>query len=277
MNITAEDYHADRITDAITASRSCLYQLATVSPYEAWLYHPRMGGHSKPSTPSLNWGTLRHAQLAGEVLPIVVIDEDSYRRKAARELRDTAIEAGKIPMLEKEYDKFSSTFVGVKHVIDSCMEDVPMVDAKIEETLVWQEHAAHFRCRPDVMVNGYLIDYKTTSKPLTDHALKRAIVSYGYDFQAAMYLRGAKAVMGKEHQFGFVFISEEPTPRARLIWLSKEWLSIADEKVDGAMKVWSECLATDNWPDLPRVTELEPPDWMVTKAIDDIEIETDEE
>ena len=62
LEMTADDYHADKIGDVPTLSASIAQRLVTRSPLHAWTHHPRLGGatrkNAKAPTKEMDRGTI---------------------------------------------------------------------------------------------------------------------------------------------------------------------------------------------------------------------------
>lgn len=106
------------------------------------------------------------------------------------------------------------------------------------------------KCRTDctVEINGMplVVDLKSTNDA-SNEAFVRDAVRYGYDFQAAMYLEGVKAVTGIEH--GFVFIAMEKTEpySINIFQCDKPFIQHGYDIFRELLGVYHDCKQTGEW------------------------------
>lgn len=240
--------------------------LLTATPAHARLAHPRLSPqHEREDSSRLDLGTIAHGMLLeGDESRVVVIQADDWRSKAAKEERDEARILGQVPILEKDYDTVVEMVDTAKGYI-AASEIAKDFDAAIpEQTLIWKEADIWCRCRPDKATPDWRIvfDYKTCAG--TAHPAvwaKSSMVRYGYDIQAAINLRGVKALkLAKRTTFIFLVQEIEPPYVLSIVSLAPEWLKLADDKLRVAMSIWQGCVRKDSWPGYPsRVAYVEPP------------------
>lgn len=81
--------------------------------------------------------------------------------------------------------------------------------------------------------------------------------------QPAFNLRGNRATGGPEDA-NFVWLVQEVQPpfACSFVGVTPELLALGNEKVDRAVRLWSECLKSGKWPAYEnRVHWLTPPAW----------------
>lgn len=191
-------------------SRSELWRIAE-SP-EKFKYYRE---NPPEPTPALVFGQLFHKMA---LQPETVWDEFAVAPTVDRRTKDGKAEYA--AFLEASYDKVIVTADMVMQATEMCnalMENDfcrKLLSGAKETPYFWTDDLTGeaCKCRTDciVEINGIplVVDLKSTNNASTDAFCKDA-VKYGYDFQAAMYLEGVKAVTGRE--FGFVFIAVEKT------------------------------------------------------------------
>lgn len=167
---------------------------------------------------------------------------------------------GKDICMSKEYEE-AITLTGAVLASDLGKEYFEG-DGHSEVTMVWEEEIdgerVTLKCRQDRMQDG-LADLKTTTA--TDQAgFTRDARKYQYDMQAAFYMRGYRAVMGKDlspEQFVFVTI-EKATKIVCGYYLPEYALQVGWEKVDTALHRYVDCLRSDEWlgPNEGKLVEL---------------------
>src|ERR1019366_772229 len=119
FDIPSDVYHADPCI--FPSLSSGIAKNILRSPLHAQAKHPRLRLTHDPledeSSSAMKLGSLIHALVLGNGPDFAVIDADDYRTKAARELRDTALEDGFIPILAKEHAQGEKVSAAVKACI----------------------------------------------------------------------------------------------------------------------------------------------------------------
>ena len=173
--------------------------LLTQSPLHAKMQHVRLNPNAmRDESGRADLGTVAHALLLeGDNSKVVEIDAADWRTNAAKQARDEARAAGKVPILKKDY---STVKFIVEKASDFMMGSELCEDwllAKPEQTLVWEEDGIWFRARPDKLTPDYRIDFDyKTSGSAHPAAFVKVAISQGYDLQVALRRRGIKALTG---------------------------------------------------------------------------------
>lgn len=276
FTISEETYHADKIGDEITLSNSIARIIISQSPQHAWFAHPRLNPkHQSVNSDRFDLGTACHSLLLEQSdNKIVYLDFDDFRTNAAKAGRDEARAKGLTPILRKYEtsmkDMVSQAIIKIKNSeINGIFQN-----GKPEQTLVWQEGAAWCRARLDWLQadNKVILDYKTTESAEPE-ACVRKIASMGYDMQASFYKRGLVACGGSEDAV-FVFLFQEITPpyACCLVGLSNTFIEIADQKVNDAIEIWTDCMKNGKWPSYSdNVHYADPPNWLLSQYMAEME------
>lgn len=256
LTIPAADYHADKTGDQPSLSASIAHVLLTRSPAHAWTCHPRLNPDYQPDeSQTFDVGRVAHSLLLeGDGSHVVVIDADDWRTKAAKEQRELARAEGKTPLLARHYEQVQDMLEAVGEQILRLDVDPRVFSAgKAEQTLVWDEQGVTCRARLDWLRDDHaaIDDLKTSSKTANPAVWSRGMFALGYDLQAAFYLRGLRAVTGAEAGFRFVVAETTPPYAVSVVALAPSALTLANEKVDHALKLWRRCLETNEWPAYP--------------------------
>ena len=94
--------------------------------------------------------------------------------------------------------------------------------------------------RQDIGDGVALYDYKTTEASANPHAFVRTFYGCGYDFRAAWYARGIKAVLGiEEPAVRFVVQEVSPPYKIAVFQLTPYAMSYAMDRVERAIKLWT--------------------------------------
>lgn len=272
--IPAEEYHSDLLDPKRPSfSKSIAHTLLTSSPAHAKAKHPRLNpGYQAQDEERFDIGTACHALMLEGRNAVQVINADDWRTKIAKEQRDEARIAGRIPLLEKHWMACQDMVAATREQLDAIEIDPPLfVNGRAEQTIVWDEDGVLCRARADWLHDNATAcdDYKTTSRSAHPEAWSRALYSIGADLQHALYCRGIKAVTGKEPAFRFV-VQETFAPYAlSVIQLTPAVVALANEKLNTALEIWKRCLETNVWPAYPqRVCWAELPPWEEARFLE---------
>ena len=269
LTIPAEEYHADKIADVPCLSASIATILCNDSPLHAWTAHPKLNPNFVPEdTKATDIGRIVHALLLEGFSVAAILDYPDWRTKEARTARDAARQAGKIPLLSKDWTHVEAMVYAAHRQLGAHAEAKnAFTDGKPEVTMVWDEDGVACKARIDWLHDDYrfIDDYKTAASANPEQ-FTRNLFSYGYDIQAAFYLRGLKAITGKDATFRFIAQEKEPPYALSVISLGPDVLMLAEKKILYAIDLWRKCLASGEWPAYPtRVCWAELPTYEETR------------
>ena len=252
--IPAAEYHADPCpTPSLSASIATI--LIQQSCIHAKSAHPRLTENPiREEERHLDLGRLAHALMLEGMDIAVVIHADNYRTKAAQEARDGARLLGKCPILAQELVDVTAMIAACRAQLDTheqafeAFTDV----GKPEQTLIWKEGDLWCRCRIDWLhlTKPLIYDYKTGKRSARPESVSRIAAMDGWGIQASFYGRGLKAVFGADLDPIFRFVVQENFPPFALsvLELSPADLALADDQVEHAIDVFSDCLQSGVWP-----------------------------
>ena len=266
------EYLRDAATPGPSLSASLAHVLLTRSPLHCWRAHPKLNPDWEPDEPEerQSVGTIVHAiLLEGDRSRIVVIEAEDYRTKVAKEARDLAHVQGKRPIL---VDRMAEVEAAVEAARAQLAEsEIPdaFIGGHAERTLIWTDaDGVTWRSRPDWMDDKglLLLDLKTTGGSAEPDAWARGpLLAHGADLQAALGLRGARALLGPaERTFVFVVLETAPPYALSLVGLDPQFMEFAESKLDAAARRWTACRQDGVWPGYsPRIAWASPPEWAV--------------
>ena len=124
------------------------------------------------------------------------------------------------------------------------------------------------RCRPDAATEFCLWDIKTTKEQSPLKTFWKSVVDYGYDFQAALYLAGARAAGMKPKQFVFLVTSTVAPYECHAVVLPPALLAKAERQVRETCADLRDRLAMDHWDqdEANQVTEL----WIPSRYTEEV-------
>lgn len=273
----AQTYHRDDLCDQPSLSASIAKILCTSSPAHAWVAHPRLNpDYEQTDDSKYDLGVVCHALLLQGEDVAVQIDAADWRTNAAKDERDAARAAGQVPLLTKDWERAQKMIAAVRSQLESFDAQPPILAAgKPEQTLIWQEDGVWCRALVDWLHDDHaaIDDLKTTSRSANPETWTRTLFGIGADVQVAFYLRGMKALTGETPEFRFVVVETSPPYALSVVSLGLAALSLAEVKIDFAVKKWRECLAADRWPGYPtQVCHAELPPWEESRFMDHEEV-----
>lgn len=177
-----------------------------------------------------------------------------WRTKAAQEERDFVRSTGKVPILASQWPDIQEMVGAVQRQLDEHEEAKDaFTNGAPEQAVVWQEDGIWLRSRVDWLHSDFkkLDDLKTTGVSANPDAFSRSMFNNGLDIQAAMHLRGVKAVTGVDATFRFVVIETFPPFALSVVSPGPDVLLLGEKKILWAMEVWRKCLESDEWPGYP--------------------------
>lgn len=259
------DYVQDNIgAPEPSMSTGTVKALTTKSRKHAWWNHPRLGGAPSSSSSASRKGTAVHREVFGGDDSIVVLDFKDYRTKAAREARDAAEEAGKVPMLKHEWVDIEAAAEPARDALARIGVGRCEVTHLSKVDGVWQR-SRHDWIDTDLPI---VIDGKSVSCADPVEWAKRVPMGGGYHWQAELGLEGLAQLTGiplREWRWFWLLIEVEPPYCCSLVEADPAMLELAGEQIARARRLWRECLDTQQWPgfeiNLANVYRATPTAW----------------
>jgi hypothetical protein len=252
LRITSDEYHADPC-DTPSLSSGIAKLLLERPPYWAWAAHPKLNPDYTPAEPkaAFDIGSAAHAILLENGNGIEVCAFDNWLTKDSKAKRDAAREAGRTPVLTKDYDRTQEMARIATDMLAAYGIDV--ATTQNESVMITKVDGVLCRTRPDIYTVGRIIDYKTTGVNLD--VFNKQASKFGYDLQAAMYMRVA-AELGEKCDWLFL-VQETAAPYpVQLFKPTMEFLEVGKRKFAQALEIWSECLITGDWPGYPADIQM---------------------
>ena len=275
VDIDSVGYHADQVgTDRPTLSSSIAKLLVEASPAHARAAHPKHNPNFKQEDDvQVSMGTSVHALLLQGEAVFEQFAFDSWRSNDAKDAKAQARAHGRIPLLSKDADRVLEMTAAVREQIAALdVDPLPFTDGQPEQTIVWEEDGVLCRARLDWLRDDRTVcdDLKTTSRYANPEAWQRGpLYDHGADLQAALYLRGVRAVFGVDARWRWVVVETQPPYALSVIAPTAAVLAIGDAKVEMALRRWKLCLETGEWPAYPRtVVEAELPAWIESRWLE---------
>jgi hypothetical protein len=262
-DLTAEAYHADRTSISSTGLRALLDPGC-----------PAQFKYDRDNPPApkreFDLGQAAHKLVLGVGEEIVVTEWDDWRTKAAREERDAIRHDGGVPLLFHEGEQVQAMADAIRKHPDAGPLFAPGVGVA-ERSIFWT-HAAtgvRVRVRPDWLIlrpdMAVIVDLKTTTDA-SPAACSKAIASYAYHQQGALYVDGVYAAYDPaDVRFFFVFQSKRAPYLVTVRELKDQDQDIGRARNEKALRIYADCVATDDWPDwtgpVDTIPQIGMPTW----------------
>lgn len=248
-DLSDEEYHADPVAGGSLSSTGARALLEPGGPAK-FHYQQR---HPRASTKAFDIGHVAHTMALGVGAGIAVVDAKDWKTKAARQAKDDAYAAKKVPILIGDHQR-------VLDIVDA-LRSHPLAGAllaaegHVERSLFWIDEATGMWCRarhdkstPDRHGRLLIVDVKTTENA-SDAAAQRSVGNYHYHQQGDLYCQGA-IVLGLDDDPGFVFVFVEKAPPhlVNVVVLDDEALAVGRRRNTAALRLYAECTRTGTWP-----------------------------
>jgi hypothetical protein len=193
LAVSADQYHADALTDEPTLSATIARILVSKTPAHAWERHPKLNlNYRREESERFDIGTCAHALFLEGRQVVEVVGFGDWRSKAAKEARELARAHGRIPLLATQWDEVTAMVAAVKTRLGKFDVTPPLFDdGQPEQTLLWEEDGVFCRARPDWIRNDFTAvdDLKTVGRSADPEYQSRALFASGLDVQASLSAR----------------------------------------------------------------------------------------
>lgn len=213
-------------------------------------------------------GSAAHKLILGSGPEIEVIEADSWRTNAAKDARDYARMAGRIPVLTADYERVRAMAAQItRHPLARKLFDPD--HGQPEMSLFWTDAGTGVPCRarpdwlPDPRGGRLTIpDYKSADDAGPE-AVMRAVGNFGYHIQHAHYCAGAAACgLDEDPAFVFVFQEKDQPYLVNVVQLDAAAIQSGRIACQAGAEIFRDCMAADAWPGYPlTIPEIPLPPW----------------
>lgn len=249
-DIDDDVYHRDPVPGGSLSSTGARKLLPPSCPakFRYWL------DHGDPHKDAFDLGHAAHLKVLGRGLDLVVVDAPDWRTKAAREAKEAAYAAGKVPLLAADHQRVTNMADAVRqHPLAGPLLHPDSGQPEVSAFWVDQPTGVWCRARYDFLRHAtpgrrrIVVDYKTTPSADLEH-IQRAIYRFGYHQQGGHYLDGATQLGLEDAAFVFVFQETEPPHVITVVQLDPVALRIGRDLNRQALDTYAECIRTGIWP-----------------------------
>jgi len=235
------EYHASPALSASGAKK-----LNQTSP--AHFDHERRNGQQHKAV--FDFGHAAHGLVLGVGEPLTIIEAEDWRSKVARDQRDEAYAAGRVPILRHEFMQVHEMAAAIEaHPLAATL----LADGVPEQSVFWTDErwGVERRARFDWLTERdglpIICDYKTstTSDP---KAIGRKAFDFGYQQQAPWYMDAAEAVGYEAPEFLFIFQEKTAPYVVTVARLDDAAIALGREQNARALEIFRDCTASGLWP-----------------------------
>jgi hypothetical protein len=247
-------------------SSSAAFKLITRSPRHVYATHPRFQGERGDDSSIADIGSVAHDLLLGGEGKIAELDFPDWRTNASKEARDRARADGLTPILSHRMPTVRAMVEAAREFVATSEIAGAFDSGAAEQTVIWREGESWCRCRPDWLNDRIALHVKTTDASARPEPFIRGIMqNMGYGFATRFYDRGLKAV--GRHVSHVLLVIEQNFPHAcSLISLTPAKSAVEDARVERAIRLWAQCMATNTWPGYDnRIHYAEPTGWELAE------------
>lgn len=262
------EYHADPCPTP-SLSNSVARILLDESPMHAHFAHPRLNPNRVETevTEVMRMGTAFHSILLRKGASVVEVKFDDYKKNAAKESRDAAMESGMVPLLSKNYDAVHEmcrrALIQMKQHPD--LEGF-FAPGQSEAIIAWQEGNDWCRGMVDRLPDDLHLpafDLKGTMLSASPLKWDRRLVD-AYRTQDRFYNRGLSAIEGRDRPpMRFVIVEMKEPHAVSVLTPAPSLQAVAAEDVDRAIQIWSGCMRSGHWPGYEYMAHVEAPGWLL--------------
>lgn len=240
------------MTDKPALTQTMINLLVTQSPLHAWTANRHLNPDYQPEfSKEMDRGQIVHALLLQGESIATVLDFDDYRTKDARAARDEARQAGRYPILAKDWPMLQAMVEQARIQVAKHRDAKDAFNGGWPEwPIQWMEDGIHCKARLDYLSGDHkrIFDYKTTGGSAHPETISRSLFDRGYDIQGCWYSRAVEQVYQVQPEF-FLITQEIYAPFAlSVVGLTPEAKWYGQKRCEEGMRLWKECLASGVWP-----------------------------
>lgn len=277
FDMDAATYFADPMPGP-SLTQSLAKIILDKSPRHAWLKSPQLNpdwtpGETEGYDADRAIGNAAHAYMLGRGKHVEVMKFSNFRTKEAQEVRDAAMDAGRVPILPHHDERAREMVDDARMQLTERGYDLFIADGHSEAVIACRHNGTWLRSMLDWASADLRIvaDYKTGGMNCAPHAIDAKMKSGGVEIQAAMHeliLDTIDPDNAGRRQHIFVFQENELPYALNAFPLSEEWLTMGRKQLAMALAQWRACMISKRWPLYPADAGCPPyPGYQMQKIL----------
>ncbi len=238
------------------------------SALHAWTFHRLGGDEQAEDTEEATRGRVLDRMLFGCGPEIVVVDAKDWRTNAAKEARDIAVLAGKLPVLVGKLSQYDDVINAWRSQLED--EGIQLA-GKSQVKIDWESNGVPCRGRLDHLIIGedriFIFDGKSC-QDASDSAIQRSVVAFGSDIQHAAYVEGVQENnpdMAGRVDFRFIYAEVRRPYAINVQPLAGTMRELGERKWKRAKRMWGECLRTNKFPGYQGTRPISATAWQLAE------------
>ena len=223
------------------------------------------------TSPAFALGSAVHALVLEPHKNLVIRGPEDRRGSKWKDASLAADLDGKILLTESDFDLAAEIAGAVRaHPVVRGWLAEPSLIAEGSFFADDSETGVNIKCRPDGWIwnGGIVFDIKTTRDASPD-GFPREMRNYGYDLQAAFYLRTLREAGFDAKKFIFVAVEKEPPYAVGLHVMSDRYLEHANVRVTRTLEKINAAIAADDYTTgWPMINDIDLPRWQLDPEAD---------
>lgn len=265
-------YFADPVVRP-SLNHSVLRLLLDKSPMHARAAHPRLSPELVEKEPSdaMLAGTVLHRLILGRGETIRIVEEPSWRGKAAASAWDEAMEAGEVPILAHKFAELRKCADAVVAQLRADPEAASFfAPGKSEAIAIARVGPVWLRCMVDRLPDAEgdpLWDLKSTGQSARPADWERSLANR-HATQAAFYRWVVGTALKRPvGEMRFAVFERDPPYAVSIVSPGETMMDAAEAEVRKGIEMWARCMVMDDWPGYGRgVHRIEAPVHMLARA-----------
>jgi len=251
------DYRMDPCPIA-SLTQSAVKTLIERSPLHAWTECPRLNPHYEADDDTkFDIGNVAHRLILGRGKEIEVVQFADWRKKEATDARKAAAAAGKIAVLEHQFNQASDMASAAWLQLHKHEDKDAFTEGAAEVMIAWEEDGIWFRSLIDWLSDDLCTvdDYKTTGMSVAPHVIGLRAEAAGWNVQAAFIERGLNAVHPESagrRRYRFIAQETDKPNALTVMHMDEHWMTMGRKKVDVGVGLWRHAITTNKWPCYPN-------------------------
>ncbi len=262
FDIAAAEYFADPMPGP-SLTQSLAKVILDKSPRHAWLKSPQLNpdwtpGESDGYDSDRAIGNAAHAYMLGRGKHVEVMKFSNFRTKDAQEIRDEALDAGRVPILPHHNERANAMVDAALVQLEerNLLRIFNPTGGNSEAVIACEYGGVWLRSMVDWISSDLctIADYKTGGMNCAPHAIDAKMKSGGVEIQAACHeliLDTIDPSNAGRRRHIFVFQENDAPYALNAFPLSEEWMTFGRKQFAMAFDIWRECLSLNNWPLYP--------------------------